>query len=380
MKRYLFLLLASLSLGGCSLLKFTLDTGDVPLSETDVNTRMMARAFYRDFSTSVVEAADSIYRSTDSLDLKIRAINWKIRSTSMCADAAFGSVPEISLLNTWILCSSMDRYMAAAPDSALFDRYSPIARDCARELDKRIASIASKTLPKDRFAKMQEFVRQNTDPDNPPANQDMMLRWINFLGVSDSTYIKSTGSVAQSIGDMSEKMSGYSAQWGSELSWNKDILSTRLNTEETRTEIRARMDSLQNQFGRITGVLENTPDIMASVLDELNGQVTDVIQTINASVDNVFADLGQQRAELQAFVDSQRVQLMAQVDSTASHAVKTAIDAIPSMIGSLMLYLVLAFIVLFSIPFVLGYLIGNFRGRKKADREKTEKEENHKNE
>ena len=367
MKRSLLLFLACLVLNGCSLLKFTLDTGDEPLSQSEVSTRAMVRAFYKDFSSGVVTAADSIYRSTDSLALKIRAINWKIRSTSLCADAAFGTIPEISLLNTWMLCSSMDRYMAAAPDSALFGSLSPLARDCAAGFHEKIGDIASKTLDKDRFGQMKEFVRQNTDPASPPAAQDMMLRWIRFLGAADSTYVRSTGSVAQSIGDMSEKISGYTAQWGSELSWNKDMLTTWLETEDARAEIRARMDSLQEQFGRVAAVMENSPQIAASMLDELNAQATELMNAFNASVDNVFADLGRQRTELQAFVSDQRARLMAQADSTAVHAVNTAMNALPEVLGRMTLYLVAALVVLFSIPFVLGYLIGQARGRRKAD-------------
>lgn len=104
MKRYLILLAAILMLNGCSLLKFSLDTGDTPLTREQINTRLTVRAFYKDFSLSVINTADSIYQSTDSLKLKLRAIEWKLRSTSLCAQAAFGNIPEISLLNTWLLC------------------------------------------------------------------------------------------------------------------------------------------------------------------------------------------------------------------------------------------------------------------------------------
>lgn len=366
MKRYLLLLLASLTLGSCSLLKFSLDTGDEPLPDSQINIRVMTRAFYRDFSTSVVETADSIYNATDSIGLKLRAINWKIRTTSICADAAFNSIPEISLLNTWLLCSSMDRYMAAAPDSALFGDLSPIARNCAGAMNEKITTIARQTLDKDRFAKMEAFVLENSDPKNPPVNQDMMIKWVNYLGLSDSVYVKSTGSVAQSIGDMSEKMSGYSTQWGSELSWSKDILTTQLSTDEARAAIKARTDSLFGQFDRITTVLENSPQMLSLVLDELNAHVTEIIESVNGSVDNAFADVNRQREELQAFVDSQRARLMADVDSTATHAVRTAMDAIPSMIGRLAFYVVSALVILFSIPFVLGFTIGQYRGKKKA--------------
>ena len=47
MKRYLILLAAILLLNGCSLLKFSLDTGDTPLTREQINTRLTVRAFYK---------------------------------------------------------------------------------------------------------------------------------------------------------------------------------------------------------------------------------------------------------------------------------------------------------------------------------------------
>lgn len=367
MKRYLILLAAILLLNGCSLLKFSLDTGDTPLTREQINTRLTVRAFYKDFSLSVISTADSIYRSTDSLQLKLRAIEWKLRSTSICAQAAFGSIPEISLLNTWLLCSSMNLYMKEAPDSLLFAEYSPLARQCAASLDSQIVSIASKILSKERYAQMQTFVRQNTDPSVPPTSQDVTLRWISYIGASDSTYLHSTGSVAQSIADMSEKISGYSSQWGNELSWNKEMLDTWLDTDHTQAEIRSRMDSLYRQFDRVVVVLEHTPQIADAALDYLNEQVTKILESFNTSVDHVFIDLGQQRTELQDFIDSQRVRLMAQTDSLAVHAVNTAMEALPSLLGRMLFYLTASLVVLFSIPFILGYLLGRARERRKKN-------------
>lgn len=367
MKRSVFLLAwACLSVCGCSLLKFTMDTGDEPLPRAQINVRTMVRAFYKDFSGSLAQSADSIYRSTDSLEIKLRAIQWKIDATSRCADAAYGTIPEIALLNTWAMCGSMDRYMSEAPDSALFGALSPLARECAARQHEKIESVARQSLDEARFARMKEFIAGHTAAGMPSSQQDLMLRWVDFLGVADSSYIVTTGSVAQSIADVSEKASGYSAQWGNELSWNKDLLTTRLSTQEARREIRARMDSLQSQFDRVVAVAENTPAIASEMLDELNEQFSELMSRADASMDRVFTDLDHQRDQLQAFVDSQRVRLMADADSLSAHTVRAAMEALPGVIGRLTLYLTAAFVVLFSIPFVSGYLIGRARGRKKA--------------
>lgn len=75
---------------------------------------------------------------------------------------------------------------------------------------------------------------------------------------------------------MSEKISGYSSQWGNELSWNKEMLDTWLDTDHTQAEIRSRMDSLYRQFDRVVVVLEHTPQIADAALDDLNDKVTKI--------------------------------------------------------------------------------------------------------
>ena len=58
---------------------------------------------------------------------------------------------------------------------------------------------------------------------------------------------------------------------------------------------------------------------------------------------------------------------MAQTDSLAVHAVNTAMEALPSLLGRMLFYLTAALVVLFSIPFALGYLLGRARERRKKN-------------
>lgn len=51
---------ALFTLTGCSLLRFTIASGDEPLSKQDTRMRMMTRGFYYDASDAVIAAADSI--------------------------------------------------------------------------------------------------------------------------------------------------------------------------------------------------------------------------------------------------------------------------------------------------------------------------------
>ena len=64
-------ILAALTLlTGCSLLKFSVDTGGEPLSKEETRMRLLTRGFYYEASDEVTAAADSIAAGSDDAELQ----------------------------------------------------------------------------------------------------------------------------------------------------------------------------------------------------------------------------------------------------------------------------------------------------------------------
>ena len=81
-------ILAALTLlTGCSLLKFSVDTGGEPLSKEETRMRLLPRGFYYEASDEVTAAADSIAAGSDDAELQRRTIRWKLRTTRAAVDA-----------------------------------------------------------------------------------------------------------------------------------------------------------------------------------------------------------------------------------------------------------------------------------------------------
>jgi len=142
----------------------------------------------------------------------------------------------------------------------------------------------------------------------------------------------------------------------------------QLQQDSLRMEVGARLDSLERSFTRIVVVAEHLPEISDRVLDELNKQVTQLIYTMNYSVDNAFADFDRQRDELQRYVTGERQALVEQLRQTAGEVVRTTLDAVPGLVGKVLLYVVLALAVLIGGPFALGFWLGGVRARAGAKR------------
>ena len=90
-------LLAGLALTSCSLLKFTISSGDEPLPKEQMRLRTMTRGFYYDLTNEVARTADSIAAAAPRTSTKLAAIRWKIDATRAASSAALQTLPEVAL-------------------------------------------------------------------------------------------------------------------------------------------------------------------------------------------------------------------------------------------------------------------------------------------
>lgn len=361
-------LCAALALTGCSLLKVAVATGD-PLSKEEMNVRTMTRGFYYDMAAEVARTADSIAQAAPELAVRVAAVRWKIHATRAGVSAAMQGIPDVALADLWILCRRMNEAFAGAPDSLLFGPQSDIARDAARRLDRRAGRLARQVLPDDRYTLMERFVADYVR-ENPASEGDetdnTTLAWLEYLRAAGVESGYATGSIAEVLADVNDRLSGQTQQMSNSIGWSKDIFEMQLGQDSLRMQVGAQLDSLERSFARIVAVAENLPEISDKVLEELNRQATQLIWTMNASVDNAFADFDRQRGELQQYVSREREALVEQLRTTGGDLVRTMLDALPGLVGKILLYVVLALAVLVGGPFALGFWLGGVRARAKA--------------
>ena len=96
---------------------------------------------------------------------------------------------------------------------------------------------------------------------------------------------------------------------------------------------------------------------------------TQLIWTMNASVEEAFGLFDRQRMALQGYVTQEREALIGQLRTTGEELVRSALDAVPGLVGRILLYVVLALAVLIGGPFALGFWLGGVRQRAKWKKE-----------
>ena len=351
---------------GCSLLRFQFDAGDRAFPEEELNVRILTRGFYRAFVDEVVRTADSVAAMSEEYPVKIRSVRWKLNATSAAASSALQSLPEVSLLDLWILCRQMDDAFVSQPDSLLFGEQTPLAQRAAAAFDERIERLARQLLPESRFDSMRSYVtdycRVNRVEGVGFVAPNQLLGWVRFLDAKEDDYVKTVGSVSEVIADLGDRMEGYSQQFSEGVQWSAELFRLRLEQDSVRDRLAAEIDSLAADFGRMVLVLEHSPELFDALADRFNEQMAVSMALLERSVNSTFDRIDLQREALQRFVADQQSQLMEQAELAADRAIDRLTERIPILVRNLLFWVVLALLLLFSLPFVAGFVLGRAKG------------------
>ena len=93
-------------------------------------------------------------------------------------------------------------------------------------------------------------------------------------------------------------------------------------------------------------------------------------QEVKGKLSAYLADFDRQRGELQQYVTREREALVEQLRATGDELVRTTLDAVPGLVGKILLYVVLALAVLIGGPFALGFWLGGVRAKARIKNEK----------
>ncbi len=368
MKKGLLLLILIAGINSCSLLKFSIETGETPLTKQEYDTRSMTRGLYNESTNNIIRLSDSIVASDADIEIKLRAIRWKIVTTRSLADKALQTTPDAALLDTWIVSKQLSNAFNMMPDSLLLGQYSDLARKTFSHITNLAVKIAKEVNNKQRFELMQEFVNQYIT-DNPIKKNEFpvinsFLGWVEFLKEKQIPFVHSRGTTSEVISGMSDQVFGQVNQFANSIEWNKDMLELKFSEDSLNNKLMMQFDSLEHDFDRMLIFLEQTPEMVDVMSKEMSVMLEQILVTFNQNVNFTFQNLDVQRAEMQKFIDEQREILIDDVTKAAEQTIQQTIDTLPALIRSILLYIILFVFIIFGAPFALGLWIGKKRSKK----------------
>src|SRR5438067_1440646 len=163
------ILAAAVCVAGCSLV--SLKTPERPLSNRDLNARILTREFSYHFIAAVGQCADDMGAGETDPEVLTRALRWKIAAATESQRAASRISPMMSLLDTWALTAQMRAFLSPGQAGGeLFGSHQETAVALAGELDKEAQALARRltcTRPSARFAAACSMCSSGSTPRRP---------------------------------------------------------------------------------------------------------------------------------------------------------------------------------------------------------------------
>lgn len=362
-------MLLALLVQSCSLLNVSIDSGVVPLEKSELNKRLSVRLYTTNFTESIIKAADTIYALSDNYEVKLNSIIWKANSTQACMSTSLHSIPESGLLNTWIFVSGMNEFMQV--DSSFQDKQY-IAQITSETMLKKYEDLAKKYLTGSEYRKMSAFV--DSVVVNVPYTLDFNTRdytsyWQQFANIPDSVYITTYGSIPETLGDLSDKATFLSTNVSNQLGWIGDKAKLRMDEGVLDSSQVNGLRELEESIVILKQFMANAPAATDSLTTFAEEQLLMMMENFQTVVNNTLLSISNERVAIEEYVSKEREAILLQSQEVANELIKTTIEQIPTLIKSLLLYIILGMFILLGVPLTIGFYLGKYKGLSKKKKE-----------
>ena len=365
------LLVAALLLGltGCSLI--SLKSPERPLSNRDLNARILTRQFSADFTVAVEQCADDIAAQDPDPAIRRNALRWKIIATDQSERAALQLAPSIALLDTWSLAAGMKAFLSpGGAGEAIFGREQPTAVALAEHWDAAAQALAQQLLERRDFERYAQFVREYTS-EHPYVSlkfvrPSVAQLWLQRTG-ADTPLLDSLGTVPQALADTADRMQMMAGSLPSQSVWRTQLALERSGL--SGPDLHAALLRLDGRLADMSAFAASSPELLRQALGDVRHTLLEVVERLDASSAATLQTLHSERSALSATISSERAAVLSAADvqrkalaADAAAIARQVVSASAIEVRRLMLELgvlaILLAVIVLGLPFAAGYLVG----------------------
>ena len=375
-------LVLSIVLSGCSLLEVKLDSQTTPLTQQELNARLMTREYAKMFFTKVEDSADLIAQSYPADDTLHQSyvLLWKIHAEQGLQQAAYQTSPMSALIDTWVFTAQMNQFYAQGEGADLFETNDAV--DTARFLDQEAEKLAKGVLSSSDFKKSKafvaEFVASNSFNDLTFRTTPAYREWLAYLGKDESQIVQSLGTMPEAMSDASDRLSLMADQTPKLMSWKAELVA--MNSSLTGEDLSMTLESLRQTSASMQDFIENNPEYMQTLASIMSAEMQPLLNDLSDKTDQKLAMLSDERVALEKMVTREREALVQMIekerleiagivtserelftqdlDRVSQEVVVLAIDKLMELIKGVIIYFILFILVVFFAPLGIGYWLG----------------------
>ncbi|OEF80560.1 chemotaxis protein [Vibrio tasmaniensis] len=375
-------LVLSIVLSGCSLLEVKLDSQTTPLTQQELQARIMTREYAKMFFTRVEDSADLIAQSYPADDTLHQSyvLLWKIHAEQGLQQAAYQTSPMSALIDSWVFTAQMNQFYSQGDGADLF--VTDNAVETARSLDQEAEKLAKGVLSSSDFNKSKAFVAEfaasNPFKDLTFRSTPAYREWLSYLGKDESQIVQSLGTMPEAMGDASDRLSLMADQTPKLMTWKAELVA--MNSSLTGEDLSMTLESLRQTSASMQDFIENNPEYMQTLASIMSTEMQPLLNDLSDKTDQKLAMLTEERVALEKMVTREREALVAMIakerieiagivtserelftqdlDRVSQEMVVLAIDKLMDLIKGVIIYFILFILVVFFAPLGIGFWLG----------------------
>jgi hypothetical protein len=364
------------ALPACSLL--SIKTPETPLTPREQEARLLTREYAEHFNGAMILAIDDAAASQTDPAVRALALQLKLGVVSQSTRAATGLSPMGSLIDTWAFALQLREYLDSGSGAALLGGAQSNVRSQAAGLADEADALAKKVTGDD-YPRYQAFVKRYTFryPLEGPDCQRISALSIWSAEEDDKGPLRVTGTVAQALGDVSDRMRIYGQEIPAVSLWEAERALDRSGIDAA--SYRATFRSIDAQLAKISTLAETSPALAHEAIaelrrslgessDRLDNAWTQMLQTLRIERAALAANITSERESLTAAADVERARISADAAKIAERAVDKSWSEIRALVREALLLLIVLAIVVLGLPFAAGYFLGRHRAASSRNR------------
>ena len=363
------MLLACFALAGCSLL--TIKSPEIPLTSREQEARLLTRDYAAHFATTTSHSIDDAVRGNTDPAIRLQALRLKLGAVTEITRASTGLSPMGSLLDTWAFSLQFRDFLTTGPGANLLGSAQPEVSRGAAVLGDEADALARKVWGSD-YSRYRTFVTGYAER-NPLQNADMvrpsvLSAWM--LEESDKNPLHAEGTVAQALGDVSDRMRIYSERVPAMSLWQAELALNRAGFDDA--SYRTAFHNIDAQLERISKLADTSPELAHEAIGELRRSLREssdrldaswmqMLRTLRTEREALAANIAAEREGLTQAFDIERARISADAAKMAAEAVDTSWRELRKLVREALLLTILLVVVLLGLPFTAGYWVGRRR-------------------
>jgi hypothetical protein len=362
---------AAAMLSGCSLL--TIKSPEIPLTPREQEARLLTRDYAAHFVSTMTHAMDEVPHGEGDAALHAQALRLKFGSVSEVTRASTGLSPMASVIDTWAFAVQLRDFLTSGAGAELLGSAQPDVRLTAARLADDADGLAHKVAGPD-YGRYQSFVAQYAE-HNPLMSADcarpsVLASWVAVEG--DISPLRAEGTVAQALGDVSDRVRIYSERVPPLSLWQAELALDRAGFDQN--SYRNALRDFDAQLARISKLADTSPELVHEALadlreslrmseDRLDGALVQALRAVHGEREALALDIASERASVTAAFDLERARIAEDAGKIAAQAVDTSWHELRKLVREALALLILLALVMLGLPFAAGYLVGRRRVR-----------------